>query len=268
MIWKLSTLALVALIVALVFRNCGRERGMSEETRILRDSLARTRVSDSARRDSLRRSSAEHVDTARLTRDSARSAATSGSRLRPSRPALGPRSVPFVRPGDRPSPDSILVGRAHYDSLWWSNDSLTLAVARYERASRSDSLALRDANRRADLAESRITSLEDLNQRLARDLAKAADCVIVFNIRCPSRTVTYVAGVVTGIAGTYALTRNAKETATVSAVLLVLPLLGEKSSAQKSFSLSSVSPIQPIQPRVTPPLRDTSVVLPLVLTPY
>lgn len=74
-------------------------------------------------------------------------------------------------------------------------DTLRAALDTTTKALDAEHQAHLAADLRADNASTRLTASEDLNARLATDIKKASECKILF-LRCPSRGVMFVAGVV------------------------------------------------------------------------
>lgn len=64
------------------------------------------------------------------------------------------------------------------------------------------------ADVRADSAEKRRADSEDLNRRLARDVKTVNRCTILWTVRCPSRTETFIGTVLITAAASYVALRR------------------------------------------------------------
>lgn len=64
------------------------------------------------------------------------------------------------------------------------------------------------ADVRADSAEKRRSDSEDLNRRLAKDVKTANRCTILWTVRCPSRTETFIGTALATAAASYVALRR------------------------------------------------------------
>lgn len=88
---------------------------------------------------------------------------------------------------------------AQVASLEWVVSQKDTVIADLHDSLEQQKRATAAQSSRADSADNRARRLQDLNERLGRETVKVArGCVIVMRIPCPTRTQTYVGGVLTG----------------------------------------------------------------------
>lgn len=162
------------------------------------DSLAITKPEYTARRDTLVRVETTFVaraethsrESARLERVAAVATARADSlEIR----ALRADSI------ERAAQDSSTAAslwHATADARKLEADTLRVAFARKDSAYQSERKARLAAGLRAVNAELRLDASEDLSRRLARDVAKAGQCRVLFVVRCLNRKETAIAAAV------------------------------------------------------------------------
>jgi hypothetical protein len=100
--------------------------------------------------------------------------------------------------------DAALRWQEAYTKRSLESDTLRRALFVAVAAQEQERQARIAADQRANLLQSRLDVSENLNTRLAQDINRAVECKFLW-MRCPSRKATMVAGVVIGVAATYAI---------------------------------------------------------------